>query len=251
MKDFSFQGKVYLGLRGSNGKPLALAWVDDASQLQVKLTNDIEERQESYSGNRLPSVRMPKAKKAEFSLTLNAFSKMNLATALSSTPVDVATGSVTGEVFPSGLAVGDVVALDHRDISALAVTDSNATPATLTLGTNYSLESGPGGLVKLLNLGAYTQPFKGAYTYADSVRLPMFTAGQIERYLLLDGINTVSNERVRVRLYRCSFDPVPQLDLITDALSSLQLGGGVLYDSTNAADANLGGFGRIEMPKEV
>lgn len=252
MKDFSFQGKVYLGQRGSNGKPQALRWVDDASQLQIKLSTDTEERQESYSGNRLTSVRLTKSRKAEFSLTLNAFSKLNLALALSVTPVDVAAGNVTGEILPAGLLVGDVVALDHRDISALVLTDSAATPKTLVAGTDYVIESAAAGLVRILSLGspAYTQPFKAAYSYADAVRLPMFTATQNERYLLLDGVNVVDGSRVRVRLYRCAFDPVQQLDLITDSLSSLALSGAVLFDATNAADAALGGFGRIEMPKE-
>lgn len=253
MKDFSFQGKIYLGLRGSDGKPQALRWVDDASQLQVKLSVDTEERNESYSGNRLTSVRLIKARKAEFSLTLNAFSKLNLGLALGATALDVATGSVTAESFPTGLQVGDVVALDHRDISAVVITDSTATPKTLVKGTDYAEESLPGGLIRILGLGspAYTQPFKAAYTYAATVRLPMFTGPQPERYLLLDGINTVDNSRVRVRLYRCSFNPVDTLDLITDSLSSLQLSGAVLYDSTNASDSSLGGFGRIELPSEM
>lgn len=252
MKDFSFNGKVYLGLRdAATGKPLALRWVDDASQLQVKLTTDTEERQESHSGNRLTSVRLTKAKKADFSLTLNAFSKKNLALGLQSNPVDVTLGTVTGEVLPDALVAGDVVALDHRDVSSVVITDSNATPATLVLGTDYSEESLPGGLIRIISLGAYTQPFKAAYSYAASVTVPMFNAAQPERFILLDGINTVTGERARVSLFRAVFDPASQLDLITDSLSSLALSGSVLYDSVNAASANLGGFGRIELPPEA
>jgi hypothetical protein len=251
MKDFSFQGKVYVGLRGSDGKPQALRWVDDASQLQVSLSVDTSERQESYSGNRLTSVRLRKSTKAEFTLTLNAFSKQNLVLAVFGTPADVATGTATAESFPADLVVGDVVALDHRDVSDLVITDSTATPKTLVEGTDYSIESGPGGLVKLLSLDTYTQPFKAAYSYAASVRVPMFTAGTPERYILLDGINTVDNSRVRVRLYRASFDPASSLDFISDDLASLELKGGILFDQLNAADANLGGFGRIELPEET
>lgn len=253
MKDFSFQGKVYVGLRGTDGKPQALRWVDDASQLQVSLSVDTSERQESYSGNRLTSVRLQKAKKAEFTLTLNAFSKENLVLAVFGTPIDVATGTVTAEPFPANLAVGDVVALDHRDISTLVISDSTSgTPKVLVEGTDYSIESAAGGLVKLLSLGspAYTPPFTAAYSYAASLRVPMFTQGAPERYILLDGINTVDNSRVRVRLYRGVFDPASQLNFISDDLASLELKGGILFDSLNAADANLGGFGRIELPGE-
>ncbi|NII74205.1 hypothetical protein FHW84_002790 [Dyella sp. SG562] len=254
MKDFSFQGKIYLAQRGTDGKPLALAWVGDASQLQVKLSVDTDERQESYSGSRLTSVRLIKARKAEFSLTLNYFSKLNLGIALSATPVDVTSGSVTAEPTPTGLVVGDVIALDHKDVSALTITDSSATPKTLVKDVDYAEESLAGGLWRLLSVGTptpYTQPFKNAYTHAAEVRLPAFTGPTPERYLVLDGINTVDDSRVRVRLFRCSFNPTDTLDLITDSLGTLQLSGAVLYDSTNAADSNMGGFGRIELPSET
>lgn len=256
MKDFSFQGKVYLGLRdGTNGKPKALRWVGDASQLQIKLTTDTDERQESWSGKRLTSVRLVKSTKADFTLTLNDFSIQNLALALGATEVDVATGTVTAESCPDDLVVGDVVALDHRDVSDVVITDSaSSSPATLAEGTDYSIESAEGGLIKILSLGEtpYTQPFKAAYSYAATARLPLFTAGtSSERYILLDGINTVDQSRVRVRLYRGAFDPASQLDLITDGLSSLEMSGSVLFDQVNAADANLGGFGRIELAGET
>lgn len=251
MKDFSFNGKVYVGTRLASGKPGVLQWVDDASQLQIKLSTDTEERQESYSGNRLTSVRLQKAKKAEFSLTLNAFSKLNLALALYSTPVDIVAGSFTDEVLPTGLVAGDIVALDHRDVSNVVVKDSAGSPVTLVAGTDYSIESAPAGLIKILDVGTYTQPFKANGDYAAGIRMPMFTGTIPERYILLDGINTVDGSRARVALFRAVFDPASQLDMLTDALSSLQLSGSVLYDSTNAADSNLGGFGRIELPAEV
>lgn len=252
MKDFSFQGKIWLGERLSNGKPGALRWVDDAGTLQIKLTSDKSERTESWSGNRLTSATLNKANKAEFSLSLNAFSADNLVLGTFGTKAVIAGGSASAEALPTGLAVGDVVALDHRNISALVLTDSGGTPATLTAGTDYDIESASGGLVVIKSLGGtpYTQPFKAAYTYGDGVNVTMFSQGAPERYLMLDGINTVSNERVVVRLYRAKFDPVSQLDLISDDFGKLDLAGGVLFDSTNAADAALGGFGRIELPGE-
>ncbi|WP_244539167.1 hypothetical protein [Pseudomonas aeruginosa] len=48
-----------------------------------------------------------------------------------------------------------------------------------------------------------------------------------------------------VTLYRCKFDPVSDLALINDEYGNFQLTGSVLYDTLNAADAKLGGFGRI------
>ena len=159
--------------------------------------------------------------------------------------LDVAGGSVTGEVLPSGLVAGDRIKLDHPFVSALAITDSAGTPATLA-PANYNLESPNAGLIELLDPGALVQPFKAAYTYAGRQSFTMFTAAPPERYILLDGINTETNEPVIVTLYRCKFDPVSDLAFINDEYGNFALTGSVLYDVVNAANANLGGFGRID-----
>ncbi|HEJ2039564.1 TPA: hypothetical protein SLV86_001318 [Pseudomonas aeruginosa] len=252
MKDFSFNGKVFLGNRLSNGKPGKLRWVDDASTLGIQLTTDKEERQESWSGQRLTSVTIPKAKKARFTLVLNAATAANLALALQTEAQAVTTGSVTGEALPPGLVAGDVVMLDHPRISALTLTDAaKPTPAALVLGTHYRIESAPGGLIEILNPATLVQPFSAAYTHAAYVNLAMFKLNNVERYGVLDGINTVDDERVRVTVYRMKFDPVSDLSLITDSLGNLNLAGDILFDATNFQNANLGGFARVQLPEEV
>lgn len=248
MLDFSFQGKIYLAPRLSSGKPGAGRWVDDASQFQIQMSLDTEERQESYSGNRLTSVRLPKAKKANFTLVLNAMSAQNFAMSVQGTATDVAAGTVTGEELPAGLVADDIVCLDYPRISSLVLTDSAGTPAMLAEDTNYGIESAPGGLLKIIDPASLTQPFKAAYSYAAHINLVAFSVPAIEKYLILDGINTVDNERIRLLVYRCSFDPVESLDLITDSLGNLTLKGAILYDSINGPDANLGGFASVQLP---
>lgn len=251
MKDFSFQGKVHLGARLPNGKPGRMRWVDDASNLTIQLTTDKEERQESWSGQRLTSVSIPKAKKASFTLVLNAASSQNLALAVQSEASTIATGSITGEVLPLALVANDMIALDHPRISALAITDSTAgTPLALALDTNYRIDSPKGGMLEILDPGAFVQPFKAAYTHDAYVNLAMFKLAQVERYGIMDGINTVDDERVRVMIYRMQFDPVSDLGLITDSLGNLNLSGSILFDSTNFRDANLGGFARVQLPED-
>ena len=251
MKDFSFQGKVHLGARLPSGKPGRMRWVDDASTLNIQLTTDKEERQESWSGQRLTSVSIPKAKKASFTLVLNAANSQNLALAVQSEANTIATGSVTGELLPEGLVAGDFIALDHPRISALAITDSTpVTPLPVVLDTNYRIDSPMGGMIEILDPGALVQPFKAAYTHAAYVNLAMFKLAQIERYGILDGINTVDDERVRVMIYRMQFDPVSDLGLITDSLGNLNLSGSILFDATNFRDANLGGFARVQLPED-
>lgn len=249
MKDYSFQGKCYIGLRNSDGTPGKLTWVGDASVLQVKLATATMTRNESWSGKRLQSVLAPKTVSATLTLTLSEFSPLNLALALYGSEVDVTTGTVTAEQLPASLALGDVIALANRDVSALVLTDSTtSSPKTLVADTDYRIDSAAGGIVEFIgDLSSYIQPLKAAYSYAAAVRLPLFTSGMPERYIVFDGVNTVSNETVKVRLYRAVFEPAKQLDLISADLGTLELDGSVLFDQTNAADANLGGFGRIEM----
>lgn len=253
MKDFSGQGKIYLGMRDPVlGQPQALQWVGDADQLQIKFSASTEDRQESWSGQRLPSVHFITAKKAALSLQLNEFSAVNLALALYGANNSVTTGTVTAEALPATLVAGNTVALDNRDVSALVITDSTATPKTLIAGTDYNLVSAASGLVEFLGtLSGYTQPFKAAYSYAAAVQVPLFMTGMPERYLVMDGINTVDNTTVKVRLFRCVFDPASQLDLISAKLAQLTLSGSVLYDTINAQNSNMGGFGRIEMQPDT
>lgn len=250
MRDFSFQGKVYIGSRLSSGKSGGMRWVDDASELTLSLETETTERQESYSGQRLTSVRLQKAKKASFTLVLNSASAENLALALQGTVTDKAGASVTNEVLPT-LAVGEIAQLDYPRISSLVITDSTGSPVTATLGTHYSIESALGGLIKILSLSGLVQPLKAAYTYAAHKLLTMFTSGVQEKYIIMDGINTVDNERVRIRIYRAQFDPISELGMIQDDLGNLNFTGSILYDDTNAADANLGGFASCQLPDEA
>jgi hypothetical protein len=251
MNSFSFQGKVYLGARLAGGKPGALFWVGDAPKCDVSLQTEAEDQKESYSGNRLTSARLQKGNSASVAMTLNWANSQNLALGLYGTELDVSSGSVSAEVLPTGLVAGDFVVLDHGGVSALVVHDSAGTPATLTPGTDYALDSANGGVVKILNVGSYVQPFKANYTHTASADVSMFTVAPPERYLFLDGVNTVDGTPVRVRLYKVRFDPSSSIPFINDGFGQLELNGSVLYDAEAAADANLGGFGKLEQPTAV
>lgn len=244
MKDFSFQGKVYLGERLAGGKPGKLRWVGDAPVCTVELATESEERRESYSGNRLTSAQLQTSKDANITLTLNYFSAENVALGLYGQVNTVVGGSVTGEELPSGLVNGDTVALARGNVSNLVITDSAGTPATVP-SANYSLDSADGGILRILDVGTFVQPFKAAYDYAAQVDVAMFTEQAPERFLLLDGVNTIDNLPVRVELYRTKFNPASSVPMINEGFGQLELTGVALYDSDAALDAALGGFGRI------
>lgn len=251
MDDFSLQGIAYLGDRQANGKPGALRDVGDASTLQAQFTADVSKRYESRSGNRLPSARLSKTRDCAITLTLNSGTADNLALGLYGTPATVDAGTVTDEASATGLAVGDLIALDHGNISTLTATDSTTgTALDLVAGTDYEIVSAAGGIVKILSIGSFVQPFKWSYSYAAGINLAMFTQPAPERYLVFDGKNTVEGDSsvVRAEFYRVVFDPLSALDLISADFGTVELKGSVLYDAVNAADSNLGGFGRLGLP---
>lgn len=245
MSLFSFQGKIYIAERQSSGLPGPLRWAFNVPNLQLKLSTSVKEHKESFSGQRLEDARMTTEQKCEVSMDLEDFDPANLALALYGTANTVAAGSATAETFPT-VAVNDIIKLAHIGVSSVVITDSAGTPATLVEGTDYEIESAPGGLVKILNLGAYTQPFKAAYSYAGANNVPMFVAQPTNKYIVGDLINTVDGSRVVVRLYQVRFDPMAQLDVIGDDFNKMTLAGSCLADLVNGEDATLGYFGRVE-----
>ncbi|CBA14767.1 hypothetical protein [Xanthomonas albilineans] len=251
MKDFSFQGIVYLGTRLPGGKPGALTDAGDVPKCDVALQVQTEKRTESRSGNRLTSAVLQKSKESTIVVTLNHATFKNWMMVLYGTKIVIPAGSITGELLPPNLMSNDVVALAQGAISSLVITDSAGTPATLVENTHYAITSPKGGVIKIINPSSFVQPFKAAYAHDPSINITMFTAPPPEVYLFLDGINTIDNSRVRTHLYRVQFDPGSSLPLINESFGQFELPGTVLFDSEAEADALMGGFGKIELVGET
>lgn len=246
MPYFSGQGKVYLAT-ATAGVPGAFRYVGNCPVLNVALETDILEHKESTSGQRLTDLRIIRGKSSKFSFTLEDFNKDNLALALYGVTASIAGSTVAVETFPT-VAVGDYVRLAHPKVSSLVITDSAGSPVTATLGTHYEITSANHGTIKILSLGAHTQPYKAAYTYATRQNINMLTQGFADRWVKFDGLNTSdANAPVLVDLYKVNFDPIAQMDLISDDIWKMELSGGALYDSTKEGDATLGQFGRIQL----
>ena len=116
------------------------------------------------------------------------------------TKATVAGGSVSATAFAQNpAAVGDNLPLPNRKtkVSSLVLTDSAGSPATLVLGTDYYADA-DAGMVKILSLGAYTQPFKAAFTEAAGFSLDMFTTPPPVKAMRFKQINVVNNAVVRV-----------------------------------------------------
>jgi hypothetical protein len=242
---FSLQGKISTAIRNTvTGLPGPFTWLGNVSVANMALETDKSDKNESFSGNRLLYGSLQRSKSARVSMTLDELLPEGFALGLYGTQVDTAGANVADEVMPNPVAVGDQVQLDNPFVSAVVVTDSAASPATLIAGTDYVVHP-IGGRIEILGLGAYTQPFHVAYTYAARNALVMFeNVTPPERWVLFEGINTLTGRNVKIELYRMQFDPVSDFGLINDDFGGLQLEAQALYDPLNAADAALGGFGR-------
>lgn len=244
----SFQGRVYLGKRDVNGNPIEVRTPGNVAELSLSLKTDVIEHYESQTGQRAVDLRLVKQKSATVALTIEEFTKENLALALYGNYLSSASGSVTDEVVGGTTPlVGERYFLAHPKVSALTLKDSAASPATLTAGTHYTADA-DFGAIQFLNLTGFTAPIKASYTYGAVTEIGIFTQPLPERYLRLEGVNTAAgNAKVMIELYRVAFDPLKKLDIISNDLNKFELEGSLLADATKPYDAVLGQFGRIVM----
>lgn len=249
----SFQGRVFLGKRDPLGNPINVRSPGNVAELKLALKTDVLPHYESQTGQRTLDHRMVKQKSATINLTIEEFTKENLALALYGNYVTSASSTVTDE--PVGGAtpvVGDRYFFAHAKVSSLVVKDNAASPKTLTAGADYTAEL-DFGAIQFLRLDdggvspvAYTAPFKVSYAYGEITEIGIFTQPLPERYLRLEGLNTAQdNAKVLVELYRIAFDPLKEMSFISDEYNKFELEGSLLADTSKPFDAVLGQFGRI------
>ena len=242
----TFQGRVYLGKRDDSGQPIDVRSPGNVADLSLALKTDVIEHYESQTGQRAVDLRLVKQKSATVALTIEEFTKENLALALYGSYVSDAGGSVTDEpVGGTTPLVGDRYFFAHPRVAALTVKDSAGTPTTLTLGTHYTADV-DFGAIQFLDTTGLTAPFKASYTYGAVTEIGIFTQPLPERFLRLEGVNTAAgNAKVLIELYRVAFDPLKKFDIISNDLNKFEMEGSLLADSTKPYDAVLGQFGRI------
>jgi hypothetical protein len=250
MPGFSGQGKVLIGTRQSNGLPGVLRWIGNASVFRVAQNEDTVERQESYTGNRLPNRRLTRSRGGEITITFDEFNKENMAIALLGQNSLVAAGSaVTNFNFPTGAVVGDSLILPAKNVSAVAVRDSTGSPKTLPPG-QYELDAFSGTITLLdLTTGApYVQPFKADYTPGAVNVIGAFKLLSTEVYIRMDGVNTDDNSRVICDVFRTRLSPSRQMDLINNDFNDFEVAGSVLADLTRSAGSAGGQFYSLTLP---
>lgn len=231
-------------------KPTVFGAANCADQVSMALNATFATHNSKCNALDLEDFRMIKALSSELTVDLTDYTPTNVIAALNanSTAAGSAT-AVTNEVLPAGLLVGDTVAVGGANprFSLTLVTVVDNAAASLVLNTNYSLDAA-NGMITILDLGVFTQPFKVNYTYQNPQILAALMAGQVERWIRFNGFNTANASKlVNVDMFRVLLAPSTAFDLLPDEHGVMQLKGGVLYDGSRAANDVYGQFFSIAL----
>lgn len=245
------QGAIFMGTYNPTGGLAASGYLTGVtkigcanSEFSTSFSRSTKKIKETCSGSKNDFAEIETEKSAEVTLTMIDVDKKTLAAALSGTLTSVTGSTVTNEIFPT-VAVGENVSLKYTDVSAVVLTDSAGTPATLTLGTHYEITSAEHGIIKILSLGTLVQPFKAAYTYAAQGNITAFTAASVERGLLYQGINTQDGKKYKLVIPRIAFGLDGAINWISSEESPVTLKGSMLYVPEYANDLVQGPFMRM------
>lgn len=249
MSYFSFQGKMYLGQKRTDGHPKALYYVGNAPEVVIQFETVTIDHKESTSCSRLTDFQLETEQKVSLRVVLEELEPANLKIALRSTAVAISGSTVSNEQIgaDSGMVANDFGRTKFADISSITLTDSaSPIPNTLVANTDYSVTSADDGIIKFLSVAGDTQPYLIDYTYAAQTAYPFFNTAQLSYYVVFDLCNTAdSNAAFRLELYKVQLQPANEFAIINDELGRLELDGAALYDSLLGADANFGNFGRL------
>ncbi|MFA7269835.1 MAG: hypothetical protein WC073_10865 [Sterolibacterium sp.] len=249
---FSGQGPIFLGDFDAVNGNTAQGYLVNMKKigcgnrtLKTSFSQDTQKVKESCSGQRLTQAILEKGKEASVTLEMHDFDRAMLAMSMYGTSALTPASTVTAEAFPS-VAAGDVVHTKHPKITSVVIKDSNATPATLVEGTNYTVDSADHGRINIISVTGLTLPLKADYAYAAYGNIAAFNATSVVKGLIMDVLNTADGSKARVTIPKIKFSPTKDFNWLGDDEAVLSLEGEMLYVGELAADGDYGPFMRID-----
>jgi hypothetical protein len=243
------KGPLNVADRDASGTPGALEDVGEV-MIALEITKDYKSNVTSRYEINHTDAHVPVSQEVKGTLTVKEPTAKNLERIAHGTKTANAGGSVTAQAFPAGIIAGETHRLPGFAgiASALSIVDSAVTPATLVLGTDYTVDLNY-GTVTFISVSSKTQPFKASYTQAASSRNSILTRRVINKYLRFHGINIGNNDGPRklvVELYDCTLLPASKLDLKSEDFVSYEIPFVCLADpNKSATDTELGQYGNI------
>jgi hypothetical protein len=247
-------GEAWLFSRTAGG--VAAAGSADAislpeiDSLEISLATEKVERTSKRNAMASKNVSIVKMVSATFKLVCSQHVATLLAVYLFGTKSTIAGGAVSAVAFVTGLVVGDIMPFpgDRVNFSTFtSIVDSAGSPATLVNGTDYEVDE-KAGVIKILNLGSYTQPLKVTGVESAGTGIGLMMSRQQEKMLRFKGINIANSDAVEVvDLYRAQIDPAASWTLLNDGSdpNKYEISGQLLIDSTKSTSATFGQYGRL------
>jgi hypothetical protein len=217
------------------------------SQLNTNISRTTKDIQESCTGQRLTLKQLETGKTMAVSLAMVQFSGRTLAAALYGEAIEVAGGTVTGEVLPP-LVAGDYFTLRHPKASDIVIKDSTTpTPLAYVADTNYAIEDADHARMKLIaHPASHEEPVLVDYSYAGYVNIAAFSKPNVERGIIFNGVNQ-DGQKGRLIIPRIALALDGDFSWITSEEATLTLSGNALFVPELESDDEFGGFARVSL----
>lgn len=233
------QGELWLGTAVAGNMPAAFdTSICQIDKLEIALASTFIEHTSKRTSIAKKDLKVLQMISATGKITCSQHSALLLKKYLYGTKAAVAGGSVSATAFrQTTAAVGDYLPLpsNKTKVSSLVVTDSAGSPATLVLGTDYEADV-DAGIVKILSLGSYTQPFKAAFTEAAGTSVDIFQTTPPLQGLHFKGISLTENAAIKtVQIPKLMISPASSWGLLNDGTSpnSYEIDFEILEDTSN------------------
>lgn len=242
------KGPLYVADRDASGVPGKLVDVGEV-MISVEITKEYKSNTTSRLEINHTDAHVPVSVEVKGTLTLKEPTAQNLELILHGTKTVLAGGALTNQAFPAGVAAGEEYRLPGFTgvVSSLTIKDSaGGGGATLTLGTNYTVDLNY-GRVKFIDVTGFTQPFKANFTNAASVRNSILTKRVFNKFLHFEGINIGNNDGPRKfleELYDCTLLPAQKFESKGEDFATYEISFVCLADPNKpATDSELGQYG--------
>ncbi len=248
---FYGHGELWLGDRAADGSVATFESFAEIDELSISLASESITHMSKRSSIRVKDLDVVAGVSASGKFTTSIFTATALKTYFFGSSAAVAAGTITAVSLGSGLAAGDIVKIpgDYRDITLTYIKDSAVSPATLVNGTDYEIDLAA-GMVKILNLGSYTQPFKITGTSSVGTGVGLLQTRKFEKYLRFKGINLADGDQsVTVDLYKVQIKPTKELSLLGtgNEPNKFEVEFEILKDTTKSTTATFGQLGDVKI----
>ena len=244
-------GEVWLGDRSVSGAVATFMNVPEVDELTLAIATEFVTHVSKRNSMRVKDLNVPVMTSITGTLKVSTATADMLKQLLFGAKAAVGAGTITAQSLGSGLAVGDWVKVpgDYRDITLTSIVDSAGSPATLVNGTDYTIDLAA-GMIKILNIGSYTQPFKITGTAGAGTGVGLLNERKGEKWLRFKGINVADGDNsVTLDLYKIQISPTKSMQLMAtgNEPTSFEIEFEALKDTTKSVSGTFGQMGDLKI----